>query len=171
MIGTRLSGCLINRLTGILSSKRNYSVTAYNLLTWSHRSLARDIKLSREREQVIKLIRTFIELSGDRLASFTPPGCGRVLVTEPIMRAVIAIAEQPEDPLRQICCETLVETRASLVFLVCAIMLTRAVDSTHRHGAHGSMWRDENTFPSISGRTHGTGPSHRHRVLVHYRRT
>lgn len=74
------------------------------------RSLTRDIKLAREREQVIKLVRVLVELSGDRHASFTPPGCGNVLVTEPIMRAVIAIAEQPEDPLRLICCETLIET-------------------------------------------------------------
>ena len=43
--------------------------------------------------------------------TFTPPGRGKALVTEAIMRAVIAIAEQQDDPLRQICCETLVETR------------------------------------------------------------
>ncbi|KAG6897651.1 hypothetical protein C0992_012630 [Termitomyces sp. T32_za158] len=40
----------------------------------------------------------------------TPGGStGVVPISEPIMRAIIAVAEQPEDPFRLICIETLTE--------------------------------------------------------------
>lgn len=75
------------------------------------KSLARDNKYSGEREQVIKLIRTIIEVGAERRAMRMSAGLGRVPLSEPTMRALIAIAEHPEDPLRPICCETLVEIR------------------------------------------------------------
>ncbi|KAG5353197.1 hypothetical protein C0989_009378 [Termitomyces sp. Mn162] len=74
------------------------------------KSLNRDNKHSVEKEQVIKLIRTMVEIGtvkGEKMTS--GGGTGVVPISEPIMRAIIAVAEQPEDPFRPICIETLAE--------------------------------------------------------------
>ncbi|KAL5482443.1 hypothetical protein ACEPAI_9037 [Sanghuangporus weigelae] len=73
------------------------------------KSLSRDNKYAAEREQALKFIRAIIDLGSDRRGTHMFAGLGRVPLSEPVMRALIAIAEHPEDPLRQICCETLVE--------------------------------------------------------------
>jgi rapamycin-insensitive companion of mTOR len=75
------------------------------------RSLNRDIKHAVEKEQVIKLIRTIIEV-GTRRDSSAAGGTGIVPLSEPIMRALIAVAEHPEEPFRSICTQTLSEIRA-----------------------------------------------------------
>lgn len=53
-----------------------------------------------EKEQVIKLVRTIVEVgSGPR----------SVPISETVMRSIIAVAEHPEDPFRLICIQTLAE--------------------------------------------------------------
>ena len=64
-----------------------------------------------EREQVIKLIRTMVEVGVERRQPFASAGSGTVPISESIMRALISVAEHSEDPLRQICCQTLSEIR------------------------------------------------------------
>ncbi|KIK69496.1 hypothetical protein GYMLUDRAFT_33864 [Collybiopsis luxurians FD-317 M1] len=69
------------------------------------RSLHRDNKFAVEKEQVIKLIRTIIEVgyvSNDGGPEFIP-------LSEPVIRAFIAVAEQADDPFRFICIQTLAE--------------------------------------------------------------
>ncbi|KAG6854116.1 hypothetical protein C0991_010280 [Blastosporella zonata] len=73
------------------------------------KSLHRDNKHSVEKEQVIKLIRTMVEIGTVKHENMSASGVGVVPVSEPIMRAIIAVAEQPEDPFRPICIETLAE--------------------------------------------------------------
>ncbi|KAF5382569.1 hypothetical protein D9615_002880 [Tricholomella constricta] len=73
------------------------------------KSLNRDNKHSVEKEQVVKLIRTMVEIGTARRDSPSSGGPGVVPLSEPIMRALISVAEQPEDPFRLICVETLAE--------------------------------------------------------------
>ncbi|KAL1715385.1 Rapamycin-insensitive companion of mTOR, N-term-domain-containing protein [Schizophyllum commune] len=68
------------------------------------KSLTRDNKCAVEKEQVIKLIRTIVEVGSERSES-----APRVPLSESIMRAFIAVAEHIEDPFRLICVQTLVE--------------------------------------------------------------
>ncbi|KAI0073477.1 hypothetical protein K474DRAFT_1666532 [Panus rudis PR-1116 ss-1] len=72
------------------------------------KSLARDNKHIVEKEQVIKLIRAMVEIGSEKRSPHAV-GSGTVPLSEAIMRAVIAIAEQPEDPLKPICIQTLTE--------------------------------------------------------------
>lgn len=72
-----------------------------------------------EKEQAIKLLRAIVEVGSDRSwpqrrSTPAPAGLGTVPVTEPVMRALIAIAEHVEDPFRLICIQTLAEIRACL---------------------------------------------------------
>ncbi|CAO3672310.1 unnamed protein product [Umbelopsis ramanniana] len=60
-------------------------------------SLARESSQDHEREQALKLVRAFIE--NDALPH----------VPQSVVRALVAIAEQPNDKLRNICLETLAE--------------------------------------------------------------
>ncbi|KAL1745112.1 Rapamycin-insensitive companion of mTOR, N-term-domain-containing protein [Schizophyllum fasciatum] len=69
------------------------------------KSLTRDNKCAVEKEQAIKLIRTVVEVGSERHAGEP----ARVPLSEPIMRAFIAVAEHIEDPFRLICVQTLVE--------------------------------------------------------------
>lgn len=82
-------------------------ISAYTL----HRSLLRDNKHAAEKEQVIKLIRAIIELGTKRRDPETKNGPGVVPVSETLIRAVVAVAEHPEDPFRLICIQTLSEIR------------------------------------------------------------
>ncbi|EDR13794.1 uncharacterized protein LACBIDRAFT_309182 [Laccaria bicolor S238N-H82] len=72
------------------------------------KSLQRDNKHAVEKEQVIKLIRTIAEI-GSKRASTNAGSGGLVPLSEAVMRAVIAVAEHPEDSLRAICVQTLTE--------------------------------------------------------------
>ncbi|RDB17886.1 Target of rapamycin complex 2 subunit ste20 [Hypsizygus marmoreus] len=73
------------------------------------KTLNRDNKHSAEKEQAVKLIRAMVEIGTVRDDSPAAGGTGVVPLSEPIMRALIAIAEQPEDPFRLICIQTLAE--------------------------------------------------------------
>jgi large subunit ribosomal protein L17e len=80
------------------------------------RSLNRDMKHAAEKEQVIKLIRSMIEIGTIRReansSSSTTTTFGNssiVPLSEAVTRAVIAVAEQPDDPFRLICIQTLAE--------------------------------------------------------------
>lgn len=73
------------------------------------RSLNRDNKHTIEKEQVLKLVRTLIEVGTIRRDSPAVGGTGVVPLAESVMRALIAVAEQPEDPFRPICIQTLTE--------------------------------------------------------------
>ncbi|KAJ3802454.1 Rapamycin-insensitive companion of mTOR, N-term-domain-containing protein [Lentinula aff. detonsa] len=69
------------------------------------RSLHRDNKFAVEKEQVIKLIRTIVEVG----TVSNSGGPGSVPLSEPVLRAFIAVAEQADDPFRFICIQTLAE--------------------------------------------------------------
>ncbi|KAJ4465087.1 Rapamycin-insensitive companion of mTOR, N-term-domain-containing protein [Lentinula lateritia] len=68
------------------------------------RSLHRDNKFAVEKEQVIKLIRSIVGVG-----TVSNGGPGSVLLSEPVLRAFIAVAEQADDPFRFICIQTLAE--------------------------------------------------------------
>lgn len=73
------------------------------------KSLTLDNKHTVEKEQVIKFIRAVVEIGSQRSGPNTAPCSGNVPLSEPIMRAFIAIAEHPDDPFKSICVQTLAE--------------------------------------------------------------
>ncbi|KAN0087521.1 Rapamycin-insensitive companion of mTOR, N-term domain containing protein [Tylopilus felleus] len=73
------------------------------------KSLARDNKHAVEREQVIKLIRAVVDIVSEKRDRRGSTGSNIIPLSEPIMRAFVAVAEHAEDPFRQICVETLAE--------------------------------------------------------------
>ncbi|KAF4617458.1 hypothetical protein D9613_006099 [Agrocybe pediades] len=73
------------------------------------KALMRDNKHAVEKEQVLKLIRAIVEVGTERHDSETKNGPGVIPISEAVMRAVIAVAEHPEDPFRLICIQTLAE--------------------------------------------------------------
>ncbi|THH20076.1 hypothetical protein EW146_g1188 [Bondarzewia mesenterica] len=73
------------------------------------KSLTLDNKHSVEKEQVIKLIRAIVEIGSQRSSPHTTPCSGNVPLSDPVMRAFIAIAEHPDDPFKFICVQTLAE--------------------------------------------------------------
>jgi rapamycin-insensitive companion of mTOR len=80
-------------------------------LTPTFRSLARDNKHAAEKEQVIKLIRAIVEIGSEKRGDHAAPGLGTVPLSEAVMRALVAVAEHPEDPFKSICILTLTEIR------------------------------------------------------------
>jgi rapamycin-insensitive companion of mTOR len=85
-----------------------------SLFNSRHRTLARDNKHAVEKEQVIKLVRAMIEIGSERRDAHSTAGSGTVPLSEPVMRAIIAVAEHAEDPFRPICVQTLAEIRECL---------------------------------------------------------
>jgi len=73
------------------------------------KSLARDNKHAVEKEQVIKLIRTIVTIGSERRDPHDAAGSGTVPLSEPVMRAFIAVADSVDDPFRPICVQTLAE--------------------------------------------------------------
>ncbi|KAJ7672758.1 Rapamycin-insensitive companion of mTOR, N-term-domain-containing protein [Mycena rosella] len=73
------------------------------------KSLTRDNKHTMEKEQVIKLIRTMVEVGTVRNEFRGAGGCGTVPLSGAVMRAFVAVAEHAEDPFRPICIQTLAE--------------------------------------------------------------
>ncbi|KAJ4482113.1 Rapamycin-insensitive companion of mTOR, N-term-domain-containing protein [Lentinula aciculospora] len=69
------------------------------------RSLHRDNKFAVEKEQVIKLIRAIVEVG----TVSNGGGPRNVPLSDPVLRAFIAVAEQADDPFRFICIQTLAE--------------------------------------------------------------
>jgi hypothetical protein len=72
------------------------------------RSLIRDSKFAVEKEQVIKLIRTIVEIGSARRGGGPP---GKIPLSDTVMRAFIAVAEHVEEPFRPVCIQTLAEIR------------------------------------------------------------
>lgn len=79
------------------------------------RSLTLDNKNTVEKEQVIKLIRAIVEIGSHRVESQISTPSGKVMLSEAVMRAIVAVAEQPDDPFKNICVQTLAEIRMCLV--------------------------------------------------------
>ncbi|KAG9027306.1 hypothetical protein FS837_004314, partial [Tulasnella sp. UAMH 9824] len=73
------------------------------------RSLARDNKHAVEKEQAIKLIRAYIDIGSSRKSPTVGAGSGHVPLSEGVMRALVAVAEHPEDQFRHIALMTLAE--------------------------------------------------------------
>lgn len=73
------------------------------------RSLALDNKHTVEKEQVIKLIRTIVAIGSQRKDSHNASCAGTVPLSERVVRAFIAVAEQPDDPFRSVAIQTLAE--------------------------------------------------------------
>ncbi|VDC00682.1 unnamed protein product [Peniophora sp. CBMAI 1063] len=73
------------------------------------KSLTLDNKNTVEKEQVIKLIRAIVEIGSHRVESQTATTSGKVMLSEEVMRAFVAVAEQPDDPFKNICVQTLAE--------------------------------------------------------------
>ena len=79
------------------------------LCLFSLRSLALDNKNTVEKEQVIKLIRTIVTLGSKRKDSNHASCTGTVPLSERVLRAFIAVAEQQDDPFRSVAIQTLSE--------------------------------------------------------------
>lgn len=75
------------------------------------RSLARDNKHHLEKEQAIMLIRAMANVSNSISERRSGAGCGSIPISEAVIRAVIAIADQSEDPFKGVCLVTLAEIR------------------------------------------------------------
>jgi len=75
------------------------------------RSLSRDNKFTVEKEQVIKLIRAIVQIGAEQRAPYNATTTSRVPLSEPVLRAFIAVAEHVDEPFRQICVLTLAEIR------------------------------------------------------------
>ncbi|KAH7885334.1 Rapamycin-insensitive companion of mTOR, N-term-domain-containing protein [Phlebopus sp. FC_14] len=73
------------------------------------KSLARDSKHAVEREQVIKLIRTVVDIVSEKRDRRGNSGATSIPLSEPIMRAFVAVAEHAEDSFRPVCIQTLAE--------------------------------------------------------------
>ncbi|KLO15978.1 hypothetical protein SCHPADRAFT_823888 [Schizopora paradoxa] len=80
-----------------------------NLDWYLVRSLARDNRCSTEREQVIKLVRSIVEIGSENRPPHASAGLGTVPLSEAVMRALIAVAEHQEDPFNIIVSQTLTE--------------------------------------------------------------
>ena len=64
-----------------------------------------------EKEQAIKLIRAIIEIGSERHPAHDARSSGNVPLSDAVVRALIAVAEYPEDPFKPICVQTLTEIR------------------------------------------------------------
>lgn len=73
------------------------------------RSLSLDNKNTVEKEQAIKLIRTIVAMGSQRKDSNHASCTGTVPLSERVVRAFIAVAEQPDDPFRSVAIQTLSE--------------------------------------------------------------
>ncbi|KAI0366921.1 hypothetical protein BV20DRAFT_1001539 [Pilatotrama ljubarskyi] len=80
-----------------------------NLDWYIVKTLCRDNKHAVEKEQVIKLIRTIVDIGSERHSPNSAIGSGTVPLSDAVMRALIAVAEYPEDPFKPICVQTLTE--------------------------------------------------------------
>jgi large subunit ribosomal protein L17e len=74
-----------------------------------------------EKEQAIKLVRTIVEVGTTRRDTSVSGGAAAIAISDAVLRAVIAIAENIDDPFRTICIETLTEIRESLFNVLCTV--------------------------------------------------
>ncbi|KAI9064633.1 hypothetical protein FKP32DRAFT_1648919 [Trametes sanguinea] len=80
-----------------------------NLDWYIVKTLSRDNKHTVEKEQVIKLIRAIVDIGSERHSAPSGVGTGCVPLSDAVMRALIAVADYPEDPFKPICIQTLTE--------------------------------------------------------------
>ena len=73
--------------------------------------MSRDNKFAVEKEQVIKLIRAIVQIGAEQRTPYNATATSRVPLSEPVLRAFIAVAEHVDDPFRQISVLTLAEIR------------------------------------------------------------
>ncbi|KAF7968453.1 hypothetical protein HWV62_30533 [Athelia sp. TMB] len=98
---------IMKRLGGVL--QRNMRVRyELNFAELIQSSLTRDNKHAVEKEQVIKLIRAVVTVSRER-KSIVGTGPVTVPISDCVMRALVAVADYPEDPFRSVCIQTLAE--------------------------------------------------------------
>lgn len=62
---------------------------------------------------MIKLLRAIVEIGSSRRGPGAAVGCGSVPLSEAVMRAFMAVAEQPDEPFKLICLQTLTEICSS----------------------------------------------------------
>jgi Rapamycin-insensitive companion of mTOR, N-term len=82
------------------------------------RSLARDNKHAVEKEQVIKMLRTVVQIAAEHRMPFNTVGPCKSILSESVLRAVVAVAEHAEDPFKGICIQTLAEIRKRRLFFL-----------------------------------------------------
>ncbi|KAG8904203.1 hypothetical protein FRB99_002106 [Tulasnella sp. 403] len=99
----------------ILDAESIEKLQQFGLDWYMVRSLARDNKHAVEKEQVVKLIRVYVEMGRSRRSPAVGAGSGRVPLSEAVMRALTAVAEHPEDQFRHIALETLAEIDIDLI--------------------------------------------------------
>ncbi|KAF7365155.1 hypothetical protein MVEN_00387000 [Mycena venus] len=130
------------------------------------KSLTRDNKYTMEKEQVIKLIRTIVEVGTVRNEFRGAGGCGTVPLSGAVMRAFVAVAEHAEDPFRLICIQTLAEILVidtDLVAPILASAFLHIVDSP-RTRAYLQVGADlEMAFSAVTD-AYGKGPDHADRM-------
>ncbi|XP_006462786.1 hypothetical protein AGABI2DRAFT_186649 [Agaricus bisporus var. bisporus H97] len=73
------------------------------------KSLTRDNKFAVEKEQAIKLVRTIVEVGTTHRDSPVSSGVAVIAISDAVLRAITAVAENIDDPFRTICIETLTE--------------------------------------------------------------
>lgn len=144
-------------------------ISPYVLRLWTQsfgRSLSRDNKHTVEKEQVIKLIRSVVEIGSLRRGLNSAVGTGTVPLSEAVMRAFMAVAEHPDEPFRPICIQTLTEIR-KLSRLTRKRLYATHSHSPHRYPAHGADGRYTPIVACFKRRTTRIGTPHRLRVPVH----
>ncbi|KAG8959078.1 hypothetical protein FRC03_008460 [Tulasnella sp. 419] len=127
---------LIRHLIIDHESLQRIASSPYMLDFYIVRTLARDNKHAVEKEQVVKLIRTYVEIGGSRRSPTVGAGNGKVLLSEMVMRSLVAVTEHGEDQFRFVVLETLAEILLIDIDLVARtgamrVLLQALVDGPH----------------------------------------
>ena len=88
--------------------------------------MSRDNKFAVEKEQVIKLIRAIVQVGAEQRTPYNATATSRVPLSEPVLRAFVAVAEHVDEPFRQICVLTLAEIREYSVVEISMILSSLA---------------------------------------------
>ena len=131
------------RLFRYLADRLIWGVMVSSGIEWIIvRTFTRDTKAQQEKEQALRLLRAVICLppptpdflryrsqsghdrrnAGRKMADTAPVDpidrlLGRIVpLTDGMVRALVSVAENPEDPIRMVCMETLIELGERLVF-------------------------------------------------------
>lgn len=117
----------------------NFHTSRKSVLT-ALRSLSRDNKFAVEKEQVIKLIRAIVQFGAEQRTPYNATATSRVPLSEPVLRAFIAVAEHVDGPFRQICVLTLAEIREYAIKVEASQQrLSIFIHSDDRHRPVGSV--------------------------------
>ena len=83
---------------------------AHSLTFVTRRTFTRDAKHLTEKTQCLKLVRSLLSLSTViSPASSSSSGRGRIPLSDAIVRTLVSVAENADDPFKGICLETLAE--------------------------------------------------------------